>query len=91
MVCSLLHFFRFVAVPGTLFVDISSLARAIVAVSFLVFLQIGMLLFMVAICMRTILKVDLIDHKPFGSHFSKTSTETAFFTVLGGGVYSTLS
>jgi hypothetical protein len=54
MVCSLLHFFRFVAVPGTLFVDISSLARAIVAVSFLVFLQIGMLLFMVAICMRTI-------------------------------------
>jgi hypothetical protein len=37
-----------------LFVDISSLARAIVAVSFLVFLQIGMLLFMVAICMRTI-------------------------------------
>jgi hypothetical protein len=54
MVCSLLHFFRFVAVPGTLLVDISSLARAIVAVSFLVFLQIGMLLFMVAICMRTI-------------------------------------
>ena len=31
------------------------------------------------------LKVDLIDHKPFGSQFSKTSTETAFFTVLGGG------
>ena len=30
------------------------------------------------------LQVEHVDRKPFGSFFSKVSTETGFFTVLGG-------